>query len=224
VDHRRDASRSRLEALSLALLAGGFLAFSTVAFAQEQRDGAWMPVGHETPLSPEAQVAVETVLRTLRSRPPASGQPILALALEVSRSPDLVLDALSETHSGASARASEELQAHARRIVELRDAIAANAGPTDGGRAAESQAGPYLDELIAALNRAANEGDHDRRANQLKTLLQRIQSGEIPIRQPYVDARAPTFLWFQGTSDSEDGEQDTPASGNEAAHAGSAGE
>ncbi len=206
------------------LLFGGILGLALEVPAEEQGAGGGRALVAETPLSPEAAAAVQSVLRTLRSRPPAAGQPIAALALEVSRSPDLVLDALAETRSGTSARATEALTAHSRRIAELREAIAASTGSTDGGRAAELQAAPYLDELTAALNRAGDEKDQDRRAAELKALLQRIQSGEIPIRQPYADARAPTFLWFQGTSDSEGDEKNALTSGKETEHAGSAGE
>lgn len=218
-------TRSAISAVLFAtLLAGGSLGLSLEGRAQEAAAKGGASVPSETPLSPEAQAAVQSVLRTFRSPPPTPDRPIVALALEVSRTEDLVVDALAETRSGESARAREALTTHARRIVKLRQAIAANTEPTDRARAAEAQAGPYLDELTAALNHAGSEPQASRRASQLVALLERIQNGELPVRQPYRDSRSPMIRWLREEPRSAGGAAVAPQAGVDDAQTEGAGE
>lgn len=170
----------------------------SVAAAEGRASPASIDAAPGAPLSPEAQSAVQSVLGFLRARPADVDRPLVALALEVSRTPDLVADALASTGAGESGRVRSDLEEHVRHLVELRAAAAAESETLGADRAALVRAGPQLDELLAHLERAARTGDAAARAQELEALERRMQSGELPVRQVDADLRAPTVIWFQG--------------------------
>ncbi len=192
------------------LVVGGLILLSPAAFAQPRHGEARTSVIREAPLSPEAQVAVASVLRTLRSRASAEDPSLLALALEVSRTPELVTEALVETRASRGELARAILEEHANRILELRASLAARSTVAGRGRGVDTRTDTYLDELTAALDRSAREEGPTRRADQLEDLIGRMQSGDLPVHQSVPGSRSPTFVQFQGDEASKPGTATAP--------------